>query len=1242
MKRCPLLVCLPLLVSLILACSAVHADQRFVVTYAGAGADTRFTDVRELSDGTLLVAGVSANLNWIDSAVPRTELSVTGLPAPSGTTVSFIMRLSGDTERIPEVVHLPAGAALNLRWMRSTEVPGDPTGTLYVSGQVSGGYFIGPLNNNFVQGVPDALNWVHVAAAANGHEVYQAWDVGNDGRVVFAHGGEFSATIGFLDPAGNLTSLPALRASHWVDGAWQRGLPTEFPTATHSAIRLPTDNQSWNDAELFAITPDGNGGIRQGTWPIDIMVTHSFDTGDPIRIINNRAYGYNGYRTAGRHWIGAVTVDRRNNNFYYGFNIKSIFWDAPANKEQPDFEPAVIAYHADGSMMWWSRLYTEALDTTGDGLIDTTFVSPPDQYIDGLEVDYSVPLSEGGSVVVVARCHGNNTSNFWSGNAVALNPGANGFQNRFTGTEGNIHISWIGRLRADDGNLLAATYLAGFFRRVMGNRGNWPTTAYPEPIHDGWPHHNAGWPDVTTTRTMENSTRIGPDGRVFTTGLGPRMVTTSNAMQKLPRRLGHDNPILNEGTSPWNRWVRVYEPMLNQLAYSSALTGVWTYPDDDIDAEPVGAANTVLSGIFPVSGGLLVVGHNLASGNDIPTAQVPEWGVPSFNGISGIFALKPFSSERPFATFSVADSGSGPFSFDAAASESSLPVVSYLWDFGDGRQVEGEQASHAWTTPGRYLVTLRILNSAGLEATSHRYVDVTQTISDPIAHFSMSPQSGTAPLAVEFDASASIGEATLVEYRWDWNNDGTADHITAQAVTNYTFVDPGVFTIGLTVVDDQGRTASTSRTVTVADPTQTVPVAVIAASTLSGEAPLLVNFDGSGSYVEGDATLVLYEWDWNANGTIDATGETASHTFAAGNHLVRLTVTDSNGHTDSAIVVIEVTAAPVISLISINFGANSLAGAEVAGVVPASNWNNVTTTPVSNLKDANGIVTQAVVEHNANPYTTADDPTLSGDHRMMSSYRGTQGASITVTVSDLPTGFATGSYDVIVYFGGSRNETFLPRYTIGDTSYVIRDTNNTWDGVHRRSIATTSADAIDGHNYVRFEGVSGTSFILNIDRSDGAQRYGINGMQIVLNSTDPEPEPHPYLAWLVSHGLGEGPDTAPGASFLKDGVPNLLKYLAGIAPTEALPEAFRPHTGHASTPEGERLLFTYRSRADRTDVECIIEESTDLASWLPADMALAESLFHEDGTVTHTIHSQPIPSGGAVFIRLRMLLVTDE
>ncbi|MBK7084986.1 MAG: hypothetical protein IPH53_10085 [Flavobacteriales bacterium] len=122
---------------------------------------------------------------------------------------------------------------------------------------------------------------------------------------------------------------------------------------------------------------------------------------------------------------------------YIGFNTKSVL---PGG--EPDFEPAVMAMDADGALLWWSRLYHEV--TPGGDTVN----SSPDQYIDALAIDYSQPPASG-MLVVNARCHGNNVENLWEGSSIAANPGASGFQNQFTGTNGNIHISWLGKLKLE-------------------------------------------------------------------------------------------------------------------------------------------------------------------------------------------------------------------------------------------------------------------------------------------------------------------------------------------------------------------------------------------------------------------------------------------------------------------------------------------------------------------------------------------------------------------------------------------------------------------------------------------------------------------------------------------------------------------------------------------------------------------------------------------------------------------------
>jgi len=90
-----------------------------------------------------------------------------------------------------------------------------------------------------------------------------------------------------------------------------------------------------------------------------------------------------------------------------------------------------------------------------------------------------------------------------------------------------------------------------------------------------------------------------------------------------------------------------------------------------------------------------------------------------------------------------------------------------------------------------------------------------------------------------------------------------------------------------------------------ADPTggvveNTDPVAAASATPVSGQAPLLVNFDGSAS-TDADGDALSYSWSFGDGSS--AAGATASHTYqSAGSYVATLTVTDGQGGGDSASV----------------------------------------------------------------------------------------------------------------------------------------------------------------------------------------------------------------------------------------------------------------------------------------------------------------------------------------------------
>lgn len=366
--------------------------------------------------------------------------------------------------------------------------------------------------------------------------------------------------------------------------------------------------RSWNLTDFNATLSDGNGGTKKGTWPADFLFNSPCDPQSPTAT----SPGYNGYspESCCPVWgASCIAIDRRTNDVYLGMNFKSYY----NPQTTPDFEPAIIAFDSTGMLKWWSRLYHE-ITPAGD-----TVGSIPDQYVDALAIDY-----KNDKLVVAARAHGNNTENLWEGNTINANPNAYGFQNRFTGTNGNIHESWLGKLRLKDGVITNSTYVAELAEGT-GNLG----TPHPDPNLDGWANPNTGWPDVNTTYITKNNMKVSSNGSVCILGVGRRTITTKNAYQKMVK------PNYG-GKSCWNSFVRMYDNEFHVPKYSSLIVGQWD------TLTQAGGDNTEMFGLYKTTKGIIAVGRqkantsNLPVGNDIPVVNIPTWGQNTPNNESAI------------------------------------------------------------------------------------------------------------------------------------------------------------------------------------------------------------------------------------------------------------------------------------------------------------------------------------------------------------------------------------------------------------------------------------------------------------------------------------------------------------------------------------------------------------------------------------------------------------------------------
>jgi len=614
-------------------CALSHLySQQNLLSYAGSSGRDCFYDVTQLTDGTFLVCGYSEDLDWIDPQVPKLQLVVnSNIPNSLGTNrFGIILHLTADLSSLIEVVHFPQGMVEDVRFMKTNSLPYQPTGDLFISCNTAdtynndGGYVIAKLNGNFVNQLPTQTEWVQVVWAMSYAKEAHPWDVTSNGEVYYvsgeAHGYDWSAMY-CLNQNGIRKPVENWR-THWLtnNSEW-KGTPASanplggIDDVMYSGIVFKYQNRcelrSWTQADFDQIMPDGNGGTRKGKWPADFLFSGPCNPSSPSSL----SPGYNGYSPEAccPVWgASSITIDRRSNHVYLGMNFKSYY--NPGNT--PDFEPAVISFNNEGEMLWWNRLYHE-ITPSGD-----TVGSIPDQYVDALAIDYSNDL-----LVVGARSHGNNTENLWEGNTIEANPNALGFQNQFTGTNGNIHESWLGKLTLDQGILMNSTYVAEYAESTT-NFG----APHPDPNLDGWPNPNDGWPNVNTTRLTKNNMKVSSNGDVLIGAVGRRTITTANAYQKMVK------PFWG-GMSAWNSFVRVYNSSLGIPKYSSLIVGEW----DTITQ--AGGGNTDIYGVFKTAQGIVAVGRHtadattfIANGNSIPTINVPNWGDSSPQGESAIIA----------------------------------------------------------------------------------------------------------------------------------------------------------------------------------------------------------------------------------------------------------------------------------------------------------------------------------------------------------------------------------------------------------------------------------------------------------------------------------------------------------------------------------------------------------------------------------------------------------------------------
>ena len=150
--------------------------------------------------------------------------------------------------------------------------------------------------------------------------------------------------------------------------------------------------------------------------------------------------------------------------------------------------------------------------------------------------------------------------------------------------------------------------------------------------------------------------------------------------------------------------------------------------------------------------------------------------------------------------------------FSANVTEGAVPLTvnftdhslnspdSWKWDFGDGNNSTSQNPAYTYSSAGTYNVSLNATNIAGSDITTKTaYISVYIT---PVANFTASVTSGTAPLSVSF---TDLSNNTPTSWLWNF---GDGSNSTSQNPT-HSYTAAGSYNITMNVTNAAGSNVST-------------------------------------------------------------------------------------------------------------------------------------------------------------------------------------------------------------------------------------------------------------------------------------------------------------------------------------------------------------------------------------------------------------------------------------------------
>jgi PKD repeat protein len=212
-------------------------------------------------------------------------------------------------------------------------------------------------------------------------------------------------------------------------------------------------------------------------------------------------------------------------------------------------------------------------------------------------------------------------------------------------------------------------------------------------------------------------------------------------------------------------------------------------------------------------------------------------------------------------------------------------VVSWLWDFGDGNTSTLQNPTHQYSDDDTYNVKLNITDDDGATDVSEGYIYVGAV--PPNANFTYTPSVSTPLEIIQFTDTSIDLDGTIVSWYWEFGDGNTSP----EQNPSYSYSNWGMYTINLTVTDDDDLTDKISRGVHV----NGLPIASFYFDPTSPYVNEPISF--SDQSIDPYGPIIIWFWDFGDGNT--STQQNPTHQYVEdGVYLVTLNVTDEYGATN--------------------------------------------------------------------------------------------------------------------------------------------------------------------------------------------------------------------------------------------------------------------------------------------------------------------------------------------------------